>query len=230
MRRLRVALTWASRIAAFAFVVMFVTPLVRGGSGASLSPVIAFIVTPIIFVVTLALALVWPRLGLIVVVATLLYPAWYYANTPPPDPRGALVPLDAEQRDLVHRRHFELRVAVDGGRLPPIYRTNLINDLNETRLFTLVGELDNSGSADLIALVTGTYYGDKEGHKFSLWWPQQPDHRVIVNVWNNAGVRPFLYASRHRLQVERLAWEVIRQIDALGPSGQATTPAPVISK
>lgn len=220
MRRITVALMWAFGAATLAFIVLFVTPLAIGGPGAHQAPLLAFFLPPIIFVVTLLLALVWSRLGLITVVASLLYPAWYYVQMPPLDPQGRLVPLSAEEQALVQSRHFDARVAVDGGRSSPIYRANLIEDLGRTGLFTEVGAMEGASSADLIATVTGSYYGDKTGHSFSLRWAQKPERSVSVKVWHYASDGPLLYASRHRLQVERLALEVVRQMDALGPSGE----------
>ena len=225
MHRIAVALKWACRAATFAFLVVFLTPLVIGGPGAHQAPLLAIILTPIVFVVTLVLALVWFRLGLIAIAASLLYPAWYYVHMPPREPQGTLVPLNAEERALVQSRHFEVRVAVDGGKFPPIYRANLIEDLGRTGLFTTVGAMDVTRSDDLIATVTGSYYGDKTGHSFSLRWLQQPERSVRVKVWHYASDGPLLYASRHRLHVERLALEVVRQMDALGPSGQSSSPA-----
>jgi hypothetical protein len=226
MHRISVAFKWASRVATLALVVTFLTPLVIGGPGAHQAPLLAIILTPIVFVVTLVLALVWFRLALITVVASLLYPAWYYVHMPPRERQDTLVPLNTNERDLVQSRHFEARVAVDGGKFPPIYRANLIADLGRTGLFTTVGATDDTSSADLIATVTGSYYGDKTGHSFLLRWRQQPERSVKVKVWHYASDGPLLYASRHRLQVERLALEVVRQMDALGPSGQSRSPAP----
>jgi hypothetical protein len=132
---------------------------------------VAFLLTPIVFVVTLVIALVWSRLGLIAIVASLPYPAWYYAHTPPRDPQHALVPLNAEERALIRSRRFDVQVGVDGGTFPPIYRTRLIDDLGRTGLFTAVAAARDTQSADLIASVTGTYYGDKAGHSFLAMAP-----------------------------------------------------------
>jgi hypothetical protein len=225
MRRIGVALKWACGAAALAFMVLFLTPLVIGGPGAHQAPLLAFVVTPIIFVATLLITLVWSRLGLTVVVASLLYPAWYYVHMPPRERQGTLGPLNAEERSLARARHFEARVAVDGGRFPPIYRANLIEDLGRTGLFSAVRAMEDAPSADLIATVTGSYYGDKTGHSFSLRWSQQPERSVSVKVWHYASDGPLLYASRHRLQVEQLALEVIRQMEALGPSSETKPPA-----
>jgi hypothetical protein len=224
MHRIAVALKWAFGAATLAFMVMFLTPLVIGGPGAHQAPLLAFLVTPIIFVVTLILTLVWPRLGLIVIVASLVYPAWYYVHMPPREPQHTLARLNAEERALIRSRHFDLRVAVDGGKAAPIYRANLIDDLGRTGLFTAVAAMEDTRSADLIATVTGSYYGDKTGHSFSLRWPQQPERSVSVKVWQYASDGPLLYASRHRLQVERLALEVVRQMDALGPPDKTRAP------
>jgi hypothetical protein len=226
MRRIAVALMWAFGATALAFVVMFLTPLVVGGPGAHQAPLLAFFLIPVVFVVTLLLTLVWSRLGLIVVVASLLYPAWYYVQMPPVDPRGTLVALNAEEQALVQSRHFDARVAVNGGKFSPIYKANLIEDLGRTGLFTAVGPMEDVTSADLIATVTGSYYGDKTGHSFSLRWAQKPERSVSVKVWHYASDGPLLYASRHRLQVERLVLEVVRQMDALGPPGDVKSPAP----
>ena len=38
-------------------------------------------------------------------------------------------------------------------------------------------------------------------------------------MWHYAGEGPWLAESAHRLEVERLAIEVIHQMDALGPLG-----------
>jgi hypothetical protein len=225
MHRIGVALKWACGAAALAFMVLFLTPLVIGGPGAHQAPLLAFVLTPIIFVATLLCTLVWSRLGLIAIVASLLYPAWYYVQMPPRERQSTLGPLNADEQALVRSRHFEARVAVDGGRFPPIYRANLIEDLGRTRLFSAVSAMEDAPSADLMATVTGSYYGDKTGHSFSLRWPQQPERSVSVKVWHYASDGPFLYASRHRLQVERLALEVVRQMDALGRSNETKSPA-----
>ena len=222
MHRVVDALKWACSAAALAFLVLFLTPLVMGGPGAHQAPLLAFFLAPIIFVATLLLTLVWSRLGLIVIAASLLYPAWYYTQRPTRAREATLMPLNDEEQALVRSRHFEARVAVDGGRFPPIYRANLIEDLGRTRLFSAVDAVEAAPSADLIATVTGSYYGDKTGHSFSLRWPQQPERGVNVKVWYYASDGPLLYASRHRLQVERLALEVVRQMDALGPSPATT--------
>ena len=224
MRRIVDALKWACGAAALAFMVLFLTPLVIGGPGAHQAPLLAFALTPIIFVATLLLTLVWSRLGLIAIAASLLYPAWYYVRSPAREPRATLEPLNTEEQALVRSKHFEARVAVDGGRFPPIYRAELIEDLGRTRLFSAVNAVEDAPSADLIATVMGSYYGDKTGHSFSLRRPQQPERSVRVRVWYYASDGPFLYASRHRLLVERLALEVIRQMDALGPSAAMTPP------
>ena len=225
MPRITVALKWALGAATSAFTVMFLTPLVIGGPGAHQAPLLAFLLTPIVFVATLVMTFVWSRLGPIAIMASLLYPAWYYSRMPPRDPEHTLVPLNAEERALIRSRRFNMRVAVDGGKFPPIYRTNLIDDLGRTGLFTAVSALRGTQSADLIASVTGSYYGDKAGHSFSLRWPQHPERSVSVKVWYYASDGPLLYASRHRLQVERLALEVVRQMDALGPPGRTNSPA-----
>jgi hypothetical protein len=73
MHRIVDALKWACGAAALAFTVLFLTPLVIGGPGAHQAPVLAFLLTPIIFVATLIFTLVWSRLGLIVIAASLLY-------------------------------------------------------------------------------------------------------------------------------------------------------------
>jgi hypothetical protein len=206
--------------------VLFFTPLVIGGPGAHQAPLLAFILTPIIFVATLLFALVWSRLGLIVIAVSLLYPAWYYVNMPPRSSQAsALVPLSEEERTLMRSRHFDARVAVDRGRSYPIYRDNLVSDLRQTGLFSSVNPIEETPSAELIALVTGSYYGGKTGHSFSLRWARRPDRRVNVKMWFYASDGPLLYASRHRLEVERLALEVVRQMDALGPSAAIKSPA-----
>jgi hypothetical protein len=226
MRRIVDALKWACGAAALAFMVLFFTPLVIGGPGAHQAPLLAFILTPIIFVATLLFALVWSRLGLIVIVVSLLYPAWYYVNMPPRSSQAsALVPLSEEERTLMRSRHFDARVAVDRGRSYPIYRDNLVSDLRQTGLFSSVNPIEETPSAELIALVTGSYYGGKTGHSFSLRWARRPDRRVNVKMWFYASDGPLLYASRHRLEVERLAREVVRQMDALGPSAAIKSPA-----
>jgi hypothetical protein len=225
MHRLAVALKWACGAAAFAFMVMFLTPLAIGGPGAHQGPLLAFVLAPVIFVVTLILALARPRLGLIAIVASLLYPAWYFVQRPPRESQGAPVSLNGEEQALVRSRHFEAQVAVDRGKFPPIYRANLIDDLGRTGLFSGVGAIEDARSPNLIATVTGIYYRDKTGHSFSLRWSQQPERSVSVKMWQYASDGPLLYASRHRLQVQRLALEVVRQMDALGPSGETTPSA-----
>jgi hypothetical protein len=225
MRRITVALMWACGAAALAFAAAFFTPLIVGGPGAHQAPLIAFVLAPAIFVFGLILALVSPRLGLVAVAVGALYPAWYVMQAPPRDPDRALVSLTPEERSLIRSRHYQAAVAVDGAKFPPIYRANLIEDLGRTDLFTSVAAIEQTAAADLIASVTGSYYGDKTGHSFSLRWARRPERTVSVKVWYYASDGPFLYFSRHRLQVERLALEIIRQMDTLGPpESAANTP------
>jgi hypothetical protein len=136
-----------------------------------------------------------------------------------------LQPLNTEEQALIKSRHFELRVAVDpGGYSPPRYPTwvipeSLLRDLGQTGLFTEIGLVGRIRSPDLIAMVTGNYYGDKEGQSFSLHWAKQPERRVNVSVWHYVS----LWGRRtRRLALERLALEVIRQMDALGPPPRST--------
>jgi hypothetical protein len=181
-----VAFRWAFLTTLLAFAVMFFTPLVIGGS--STGPLFAIIYAPAIFVITLILALISPRLGIVTIVASLLFPVWYYVQTPHQRPEGTLVPLTTEERALIRSRHFALHVGVDAGRvppIPPIYRDNLIRDLVRTGLFDEVGSVEATRSADLIATVTGTYWGDTTGHSFSLSWTKEPERKVNVNVWHD---------------------------------------------
>ena len=118
MRRIAVALKWASGTATLAFMVMFLTPLAVGGPGAHQAPLLAFLLTPIMFVITLILAFLWSRLALIPILATMLYPAWYYVKMPPREPQGTLVSLNAEEQGLVRSR-WSIPVLVEassGGR------------------------------------------------------------------------------------------------------------------
>lgn len=213
-----VALRWAFFSTLLAFSVMFFTPLIIGGPGGSLTPLFAIVLTPVIFVITLALTLVWPRLGIITVIASLLFPVWYYIKSPQLLPEGKLRPLNTEERALIKSRHFQLRVGVDAGRFPPVYRASLLRDLGETGLFTEIEPIENTRSPDLIATVTGQYYGDMTGDSFSLHWARQPERKVDVKMWHYVHLSLGTLVGRtRRLEVERLALEVIRQMDALGP-------------
>ena len=87
MHRIAVALKWACGATTLALVVMFLTPLAIGGPGAHQAPLLAFLLSPIIFIVTLTLAFVWSPLGLVAVVVSVLYPAWYYIQSPPREPQ-----------------------------------------------------------------------------------------------------------------------------------------------
>ncbi len=225
MHRIAVAFKSALLTAILAFLVAFVAPLVIGGPGAHQAPLAAFFITPIIFVMTLALTLLWPRLVIVTIVASLLYPAWYYHKMPPRQPDHVLAALNHEERAVVQSRHFDLRVAVDGGRFPEVYRRGLVSDLGQTGLFTEIGRIEEIHLPDLIATVTGSHYGDQEGHRFSLHWTRHPERKVTVDVWHYATMFPLSYARRHHMENERLALEVIRQMDALGAADQATSPA-----
>jgi hypothetical protein len=219
-----VALRWAFFSTLLAFSAMFFTPLIIGGPGGSLTPVFAIVLTPIIFVITLVLTLARPRLGIITVIASLLFPVWYYIKTPQLLPEGKLRPLNTEERALIKSRRFQLRVAVDAGRYPPVYRESLLKDLGETGLFTEVGPIENSRSPDLIATVTGQYYGDTTGDSFSLHWARQPERKVNVKLWYYVRLSlDTLRGRTRRLELERLALEVVRQMDALGPPPSVAT-------
>lgn len=213
--RLGTALRWTLLTTLLAFAAMFFTPLILGGPGGSLAPIFAIVLAPVIFLVTLALTLIHPRLGIITIAASLLYPVWYYAKSPPRRPEGSLLPLNAEERAAIRSRHFGARVAVDPGRFPPAYQKSLVEDLGRTGLFTEVGSIGGTRSPDLIATVTGGYYGDTTGQHFSLHWANRTDQEVEVKVWHY--VPGCLYWNARRLEVERLTLEVIRQMDALGP-------------
>jgi hypothetical protein len=58
-----------------AFAAMSFTPI--GGPGGSMAQLLAFVYAPLIFVITLVLALIWPPLGIVTIVASLTYPVWY---------------------------------------------------------------------------------------------------------------------------------------------------------
>lgn len=222
MSRLAAAAGWAFVTAALFSGIAFSTPLIIGGRGSHQGPLLAFALAPVAFGVAFVVTLIQPRLGKFVALAVLTYPAWYYLGIPK-DEAPELLPLTAEERDRLRATRFDLRVAVANGGFPEAYQAGLVRELNDAGLFKAVGRVGDVESPDLIATVTGNYYGDREGQHFSLHLSGHPERKVHVNSWHY--IPGALSQGKRSRYKERFAIEVIRKIDELG-FRSATTGVP----
>ena len=223
MSRFTAALRWAFWTALLLFSIAFSTPLIIGGPGASLAPVFAFLLAPVVFCFAFVLALIQPRLGKIMLLVTLalgtLAIPWYWLEMPK-GKAPTLLPLTIEERELLHSTRFDLRVAVTKGRFPEVYQRKLVVELNEMGIFKEVGRVGDVDSPDLIATPLGQYYGDQEGERFSLQLSAHPEQKLKVEVkvwryiWGIPSMLSDRYPGRTRYR-ERLAIEVIRKVDEL---------------
>ena len=232
-------LLWAVGVSAMVFAVFFVGPMMIGGS-----PLGAFLLAPTAFPPALLVASLLQyrralRLGgaakaaYLVVLALVLIPAVPAArflatldlsiNTTAYSRERRLLhaaPMTDDERRLRESTHFDLRVRVENPRFPPVYADALVTDLGATGLFRTVDDGNTTPeTADLVATVTGQYYGDKAGQSFTLRRADGRASAVQLRVYYTVG-GIFSAMGDRRQYLDRLAVEVIRGVETL----QAGTP------
>jgi hypothetical protein len=237
------ALLWGAGISAVVFVLAFIGPLMVGGPGAHQAPLAAFLFAPVAFPLVLLVVYVLQyrralrlsgagKSGYAVVLVLLLIPAVSAArflaslDLPVDTARYGrqerfrhAAPMTDDERRLRESTHFDLRVRVENPRFPPVYTGVLVTDLAATGLFRVVDARVTPETADLVATVTGSYYGDKQGLSFTLRRADGQANELQLKVYYIVG-GIFSQLSDRRQYLDRLAVEVIRAVQTL----QATTP------
>jgi hypothetical protein len=226
------ALLWAFGAAAVVFAVLFIGPMLIGGS-----PLAAFLLAPMAFPPALFVASVLQyrralrlagtaKAAYAVVLALILIPAVPAArflakldlsiDTAAFGRERRLVhapPVTDDERRLRESTHFDLRVRVENPRFPPVYTDALVTDLAATGLFHTVDESVIPETKDLVATITGQYYGDKTGQSFTLRRADGRASAVQLKVYYTVG-GIFSAMGDRRQYLERLA-EVIRAVETL---------------
>ena len=232
------AILWAVGTSAVVFAIAFIGPLMIGGPGAHQAPLGAFLFTPAAFPLVLLVATViqFRRAGRLggaghaaygITLALMLVPAVMafrflatlnftidtagYSHKERFLHAAALTDDERRSRDSAH---FDLRVRVENPRFPPVYTGVLVTDLAATGLFGAVDERVTPETADLVATVTGSYYGDEQGLSFALRRADRPAGEVQIKVYYTVG-GIFTPMSDRRQYLDRLAVEVIRAVEAL---------------
>lgn len=121
--------------------------------------------------------------------------------------------LTEAERKLLNTQPFGLSVVVDASVHPPIYQENLVRELQARQWFSRVGKTGEIEHPDLIARIGGSYYGDKQGHAFTLEWANEPGRRESIDVWHWVAM-----PKKQELQMlyeERLEMKVARAVQAL---------------
>ena len=227
------ALLWAIGASAVVFAIFFFGPMLIGGS-----PLAAFLLAPTAFPPALLVASVLQyrralRLGgaakaaYAVVVALVLIPAVPAArflakldlsvDTAAFSRARRLLhapPMTDDERRLRESTHFDLRVRIENPRFPPVYAGALVTDLAATGLFRAVDQRVTLETADLVATVTGQYYGDKTGQSFTLRRAEDEASAVQLRVYYTVG-GIFSALGDRRQYLDRLAVEVIRAVETL---------------
>ena len=227
------ALLWAVGASAVVFAVAFIGPMLIGGS-----PLGAFLLGPTAFPPALLIAAVLQyrralRLGgaakaaYAIVLGLLLVPAVPAArslatldlsiDTAAHTRATRLLhaaPMTADERQVRESTHFDLHVRVENPRFPPVYTGVLVTDLATTGLFRIVDDGGAPDTADLVATVTGSYYGDKAGLSFTLGRADGRSSPVQLKVYYTVG-GVFTAIGDRRQYLDRLAVEVIRAVETL---------------
>jgi hypothetical protein len=227
------ALLWAVGVSAMVFAVFFIGPMMIGGS-----PLGAFLLAPTAFPPALFVASVLQyrralrldgaaKAAYLVVLALVLIPAVPAArflatldlsiNTTAYSREQRLLhaaPMTDDERRLRESTHFDLRVRVENPRFPPVYAEALVTDLGAIGLFRTVDERVTPETADLVATVTGQYYGDKTGQSFTLRRADGRASAVQLRVYYTVG-GIFSAMGDRRQYLDRLAVEVIRSVETL---------------
>ena len=240
------ALLWAIGTSAVVFVVTFIGPLIIGGPGAHQGPLGAFILAPMAFPLVLLLAYLLQyrralrlagagKAAYAVVFVILLVPAvsatrflarlHLSIDTAGYSRKERLLHAAAitdDERRLRDSTHFDFGVRVENPRFPPVYTGVLVTDLTATRLFRAVDERMTMENAKLVASVTGSYYGDRQGLSFTLRRTDGQAAPVQLKVFYTVG-GIFSQMGDRRQYLDRLAVELIRAVRTLG---LGTSPKP----
>ena len=227
------AMLWAVGASAVVFTVFFIGPMLIGGS-----PLAAFVLAPMAFPPALFIVSVLQyrralrldgaaKAVYAVVLALVLIPgvpaARFLAkldlsiNTAASGRAQRLLhasPMTDDERRLRESTHFDLQVRVENPRFPPVYTGVLVTDLRATGLFRIVDESVTPETADLVAAVTGSYYGDKQGLSFTLRRTDGQASPVQLKVYYTVG-GIFSAMGDRRQYLDRLAVEVIRAVATL---------------
>ena len=232
------ALLWAAGVSAAVFVVALIGPAMLGGPGSHQAFILAFLLAPAAFPLVLlaAIALQYRRAGRFgavgraayaIALAVMLVPAAMsvyfvasfdikldFAGMSREERFRNAAALTEEERRLRESTHFDLRVRVENPRFPPVYTGVLVTDLASTGLFRTVNESTSPETADLVASVTGSYYGDKQGASFTLRRADGKGGAIQLKVYYIVGG----FGARlvdHPQYLDRLAVETIRAVETL---------------
>ena len=202
--------------AVLVFILAFTVPLMIGGPGAHQAPLAAFLYAPAVFFAVFVIALVVQvrrtlrlniggKIAYLVLLALLLIPTArivtifgeinplnWIRNTDfkayGKSERLKHIPtLTDDERRLLQSAHFNIRIGVVDHSYPDVYTRSLIDDLKKTGLFDEVAEFSQTGKADLIATLKGTYYGDKRGQSFTLQPPDGPGKESSTKIFYTLG-------------------------------------------
>jgi hypothetical protein len=232
------AILWSLGTSLTVFAVAFIGPLLMGGPGAHQGPLGAFYFAPIAFRIVLPIGYILQyrraldldgagKATYLVVLALILLQAVSPARIIAAldlsidlagysrEERLQHAPaLNEQERSLRESTQLDLRVGVQNLRFPPVYTNKLVSDLDETGLFQVVKELAQMEDVDLVATVTGTYWGDKNGQRFTLRWAKDGSAEEEVRVYYTIG--GIMSGAKDRRQyIDRLAIEVIQAVRAL---------------
>ncbi len=206
----------AGGLAILVFIVAFFGPLLIGGPGAHQGPLGAFIYAPAAFFLVFFVALLiqfrralrlstgWKFAYFVLLLLSLIPAARIvgfiseidfvksvrnidlksYSKS---ERLKHIPPLTDDEGRLLKSTHFNMRVVVVNPRMPVAYTRSLIDDLKKTDLFDEVAEFGQMGKADLIATLTGGYYGDKGGQSFTLKPPDGPGKEVPIKIYYTLG-------------------------------------------
>ncbi len=206
----------AGGLASFVFILAFFGPLLIGGPGAHQGPLGAFIYAPATFFLVFVIAsLIQIRRALRLsiggkfayfgLLALFLIPTArivgfiseidFVKSVRNIDLKSYskserlkhIPPLTDDERRLLRSTHFNIRVGVVNPSAPVVYTRSLIRDLKKTGLFDEVAEFGQMGKADLIATLTGGYYGDKAGQSFTLKPPGGPGKEISIRIYYTLG-------------------------------------------
>lgn len=189
-----------------------------GGPGAHQSPILAFVLLPFVYIVARFLIWLWPRSAKWLF-ATVLAGGIVYATDTllrverVQEAYRSQMMLTEAERKLLNTQPFGLSVVVDASGHPPIYQENLVRELKTRKWFSKVGKPGEIEHPDLIARICGSYYGDKQGHAFTLERANDPGRRESIDAWHWVAM-----PKKQELQTlyeERLEMEVARAVQTL---------------
>lgn len=218
--RLLMAWGWAALTGGLGFLLLLTAPLMIGGPGAHQAPLLAFMQLPISFGLSLLVVAILPKAGALLLAAMLTAGSLYCFNLYQHQQQvmqeyRADFALQHAEQPLLQVPPFALSVAVQAGDQPAVYQQHLISELRNHRWFSRVAALGEIERPDLVATVTGSYYGDRSGQSFRLAWHDLPAFSQPVKAWRWLGDTSGLYEQRltvelvqavQTLQYKRRAW------------------------